>query len=238
MTPRQLWDEIRIVAEPGRAKNSPTPRDGQILALSRTPTAMGYDNHKFFFLFCYVLEKIHGPLQVIHIDQHWDTKRTELSNGPDLYKIDTIPSAFRYCDVLLQEGDFLLPALQRRMIKDLSFLVPSTYEDSRRNIQVCSAIGESHIRALDSLSDLDHLNHELTVLDLDLDFFFSEPTPLDCSIEVFQKILSYNWLALGISTSPHYCGGPKPVTCILSDVLECKLPIKSAEIISGLLRSC
>lgn len=117
-----------------------------------------FDNHNHAFFF-WCLERKLGNLsdgsQLIHIDQHKDTRI------PDNYEvdIDDLKSAFDYTNHTLNVGNFIKPAMERGMFEELK-IIDSEY-------------------SLEEIKKQRDIFDKPYSLDVDLDFFSEDMSYID-----------------------------------------------------------
>lgn len=162
-------------------------------------------NHAFYFIYKEIFEnKIPLGLDMIHIDQHKDTRTPEvgfsvIKDKHDLikdflieterieeknYKVSLLDAAFYYTNAILNVGNFIKPLQEENLIDNL-YIVDSTYTLDKIEKEVCLTKGY--------------------ILDIDLDFFSED---MDY-IEEYKKISIINKLAknaslITICTSPFF----------------------------------
>jgi hypothetical protein len=182
-----------------------------------------YDNHKYFFVLLYLL-KIHSlttaGAAVLHIDRHWDTRQTELSKCRLLNKLISTESCVHYTDLILQEGDFLLPAISIGLIVSIAFCVPANEFEQTTNLGACRRAGAEKAVMLQDLAEVANLDTEHWVLDIDLDYFLDESGLVSVPATVLGGLLKRRWRGVGIALSPNHCGGHKAAIKYLRDAFS------------------
>lgn len=164
-------------------------------------------NHAFFFIYKEIFEnQIPIGLDMIHIDQHKDTRTpdvdfSEVKNWQDdirdfLYEINYLSKedidyevtlldvAFYYTNAVLNVGNFIKPLQKESLIENL-FIVDSTY-------------------SLDNI-EKQAVNSNGYILDIDLDFFSEDMDYIDRKrkIEVINNLAKKASL-ITICTSPFF----------------------------------
>ncbi len=183
--------------------------DPFLLVEGRNKNIYVFDNHNhaFYFIYKEIYEnRIPSGLDMIHIDQHKDTRTPELSfstiknNYEEIkdfliemdyldekskdYKVSPLDAAFYYTNAILNVGNFINPLTKEKLINNL-YIVDSTYTLAQIENAVISSSGY--------------------ILDIDLDFFSEDME----YIEESKKISTINTLAkkaslITICTSPFF----------------------------------
>lgn len=196
------------------------PASGSLLAVNYERNVLIYDNHKFCFLLLFCVTLRSGPCKMVHVDRHWDTRITELSHCRWLYEMNDIQGCFKYVDVVLQEGDFIIPAIRKTLLKEIYFVVPCSEDERRANLSECLRAGAQRASTFHGLKDLENIDSREFVLDIDLDYFLDENGGLTHSREELAALLKRDWLGVGVALSPHYCGGIGPALSFLRPLLR------------------
>ena len=149
---------------------------------SPTQTAFIFDNHNhaFFFWHNFFLNKKNKqPYTLIHIDQHKDTRTPP--SAPDLEKVSDPNYLFKYTNYVLNVGNFIPPAIQTGLIKDIIFI------DSEQSIDNFKPITTPYI------------------LDIDIDFFCPDLDyiPFNKKMNLTKSLLKNSEL-ITIATSPYF----------------------------------
>lgn len=203
-----MFDSIKKYIKPHDTYSIPhSPRDGSLLSCDCARRLLVYDNHKFLFVLLYLLRESEAGQHILHIDRHWDTRRTELGRLRNISDIASIGECFRYVDLALQEGDFIIPALTLGLIRRLTFHVPDSLENQDRNIAACRAAGADKASILCKLDGNLPFETSETILDIDLDYFVSQEGTFSVAPEVLAGLLRYEWRGIGLALSPNHCGG-------------------------------
>ena len=164
-------------------------------------------NHAFYFIYKEIFEnRIPLGLDMIHIDQHKDTRTPEFgfstikdkhekikeflveTNCIDMQTIDykgsLLDAAFYYTNAILNVGNFIKPLLEESLIDKL-YIVDSTYTLDQIEKEICASKGY--------------------ILDIDLDFFSKDMDYIEeeKKISTINK-LSKNAALITICTSPFF----------------------------------
>ena len=164
-------------------------------------------NHAFFFIYKEIFEnQIPFGLDMIHIDQHKDTRTPDvdfsevknwqadirdflyeinyLSKEDINYEVTLLDAAFYYTNAVLNVGNFIKPLQKESLIENL-FIVDSTYSLDNIEKQAVSSRGY--------------------ILDIDLDFFSEDMDYIDRKrkIEVINNLAKKASL-ITICTSPFF----------------------------------
>ncbi len=139
-----------------------------------------FDNHNHAFFFwteAYRQNIIPMGLPLVHVDQHSDMRQPAIKPDASILKDDE--KGFKYTNFVLNVGNFIRPALQVGLFKQME-LVDSSYSVKKRF-------------------------SEPLVLDIDIDFF-AEPLNYIPETEKIAAIAHYFALArlVTIATSPYF----------------------------------
>lgn len=122
------------------------------------------DNHNHVFYFWFWAREqgiLNGPAQLIHMDQHKDTREPEqwLEAG-----IDHLDDIFKYTNFVLNVGNYILPAQRMGLIGEVVHVQGSS--DLEKNIETLG-LSSSEFSTILNI-DLDFFAPELGYIDFDL----------------------------------------------------------------------